>query len=265
MKNTIDKIKSFFIKSDEAKFVALAILLVAALRLINAIPIDDFTNSPIILNYSFISHAVILLCKTLGMILISISIIIASVKILIYFTKVIIDSEGYIQIIPYAALLGFLFSLIVCSEMEGGIYSSNPLSSPYFITLLSVYSASTWLFIYMFVYCACVEDIIKNIKIKRTTLSIIKKAENYLFTFLLLMPLVLFHILPIVDKMEEKLVIAPFIFLFIALWMLISFAMLALLTEQKNDKILPPKNQIKKMSHREKNKINRSNRRKARL
>jgi len=44
MKNTIDKIKPYIIKSDEAKFIALAILLLAASRLINAIPTDNFTK-----------------------------------------------------------------------------------------------------------------------------------------------------------------------------------------------------------------------------
>jgi len=158
------------------------------------------------------------------MVLISLSIIIISVKILIYFTKVIIGSEWYIQVMPLAALLGFLFSFIVCSEMEGGIYSSSPLSSPYFITLLSVYSASTWLFIYMLVYCACIEDIIKDVKMNKSALSKVKKVQDFLLiffiaiTFLMTAFLVfsiphLDVILPHLDVMDDKVVLVPF-FLF---------------------------------------------------
>lgn len=46
MKDTINKIKSYIIKNDEAKFIAIAILLLVASRLINAIPTDVFRNSP---------------------------------------------------------------------------------------------------------------------------------------------------------------------------------------------------------------------------
>lgn len=269
MKETINKIKSYIIKNDEAKFIAIAILLLIASRLINSIPTDDFRNSPIILSYSFIIHTVIFLFKTLGMVLISLSIIIISVKALNYSIKVIIGSEWYIQIMPLAALLGFLFSFIVCSGMEGGIYSSSPLGSPYFITLFFIYSTSTWLFIYILAYCACVEDIIKDIKIKKTTLSIIKKAENFLLVFFTAMTMLItaltFFSLPYLNIMKEKIVIVPFFFLSYSLWMLISFAMLALIAEQKDDKSLPPQKKVKKTSHRGKNKINRSNRRKARL
>jgi len=277
MKGTINKIKQYIIKSDEAKFIALALLLLAISRLINAFPEDDFTNSHIIvMSSSFVRHAAMLLLNASGKTLIVLSITIISVKILYYFTKLIIGSKWYIQLIPLAALLGFLFSYIVFSEIEGGIYSSNPLGSPCFILLFFIYSASTWLFIYILAYAACIEDIIKDIKINKSTLSKIEKAQNFLLIFFIAMMMLMAAflvfsfpyldvIVPHLDVMDDKVVIVPFIFLSLPLWMLIVFAMLSPFTEQEESLIFPLKKKKKNNSHRGKNKNNRSNRRKARL
>lgn len=277
MKDTINKIKSYILKSEEAKFIALAILLLATSRLINAFPADDFTNSHIIvMSSSFVSHAAMLLLNASGTALIVLSINIISVKTLYYFTKLIIDSKWYIQLITLAAIFGFLFSYIVCSEIEGGIYSSNPLISPYFIILFFIYSVSTWLFIYILAYAACIEDIIKDIKINKSTLLKVKKVQHFLLVFLMAMTLLMAAflvfslphldvILPSLDVIDDKVVIVPFLFLLLPLWMLILFAMLAPFTEQEEPLILPPEKKIKKNSHIRKNKTNRSNRRKSRL